>query len=129
MQKHITEIKSLASEEIGNIDKVIIREKGHKYSVLFLDKQDEVRGVDIDFINGGRLNDDCENGITHQSLLMIIIDRLKFFKEEFPNNNENDKPIELLEQARQLMFERTQKRFENGTLGNNGEDYTKKEEE
>lgn len=127
MQKTITELKSLADDEMGNIDKVIVREKGHKYTILHIGDGDELLGTDIEFINGGRLTEDCEKGITHQALLQIVIDRLKYFQEKFPNTDENDKPIELLEEARVLMFERTKERHERGVLGNSGEDY--KEEE
>lgn len=127
MQNTMTELKSLASDEVGNIDKVIVRDRGHNYTILHLDNDNELMGLNINFIKGGRLTDDCECGITHQALLQIVIDRLKYFQEEFPNSNENDKPIELLEEARLLMFERTMKRHEAGTLGKSGEDYESKQ--
>ncbi len=78
---------------------------------------------EIKFVQGGRNTPEHEAGITDSDLLYILIDRAKFFYEQYGDVDDSLKRIELLKEALHLTELRTLRRKEEGTLGNNGEDY------
>lgn len=57
------------------------------------------------------------NGITHEALLAILIDRLQGFQSGQYACTENEVALARLTQAQQVLQERTRKRMERGVEG------------
>lgn len=57
------------------------------------------------------------NGVTHEALLEILIDRMRSFQAGAYKCRENEMALKALEEARMWLDHRTQKRTERGVEG------------
>ena len=74
-------------------------------------------GVRLDFQNGPISGDTPPNGITHEALLAILIDRLEGFQDGPFACRENDAALTFLESAMMWLKKRTEARVARGVEG------------
>ena len=72
--------------------------------------------VDINFMNGARNTPEANDGVTHEDLLYIILDRIIAFEDK-TKSGENVDLIRTLITALMLCHSRTLKRHHEGILG------------
>lgn len=65
----------------------------------------------------GPIAEDGVNGVTHEALLAILIDRLQSFQSGPYSCRENALALTKLEEAQLWLFARTRKRLERGVEG------------
>ncbi len=70
----------------------------------------------IDFQNGP-INEVGVNGVTHEALLAIVIDRLQSFQKGPYACRENALALTKLEEAKHWLFSRTLERMQRGVEG------------
>jgi hypothetical protein len=88
----------------------------HEYRVLGFDSG---AVVDISFQNGP-INEAGVNGITHEVLLAIVIDRLRAFQAGTFACRENALALTKLEEAQHWLLHRTRARMSRGVEGKSG---------
>lgn len=74
------------------------------------------KGVEFYFQNGP-INESGVNGVTHEALLAILIDRLQGFQDGPYACIENGDALHLLEGAQQILHARTKARMARGVEG------------
>lgn len=94
----------------------------HQYSIGWGDENDltghsEREGV-IQFQNGP-INEVGVNGVTHEALLSILIDRLRGFQSGPFACRDNDMALARLEEAQMWLQRRTLERMRRGVEGTN----------
>lgn len=91
----------------------------HRYSCEWRDTESaEIRMVVINF-QRGPIKEVGTNGLTHEALLAILIDRLEGFQSGAFACDENHDALVHLMAARDALFRRTQARVERGVEGAN----------
>ena len=85
----------------------------HNYQITTIDGQVL---ADIHF-QEGPIKECGVNGIHHQDLIAMVIDRLEHFQNSPYKCEENQKAICLLEDILRVLRERTNKRKERGVVG------------
>lgn len=94
----------------------------HHYMVTLPDWQrapdgSEAKGVwDIQFQNGP-INEAGVNGLTHEVLIAIVVDRMRDFQRGPYACRENALALTKLEEAQQWLFARTKARIQRGVEG------------
>lgn len=88
----------------------------HAYSIS-IKRSDHIMVVPPVVFQRGPIKVDGPNGITHEVLLSILIDRLAGFQVGPHACDENLRALRLLIEARAALFERTQQRVERGVEG------------
>lgn len=73
-------------------------------------------GIELSFQHGP-IKEVGTNGITHEVLLAILIDRLRGFQTSAYACEENQKALQHLQDARDWLFERTKGRVQRGVEG------------
>lgn len=77
---------------------------------------DRVDGVTLLFQNGP-INEVGVNGLTHEALIVILIDRLTCFQQGPYANEFNERALESLMNAQDALLERTRRRMAQGIEG------------
>jgi len=96
----------------------VLDEKGsdgahHKYRISGFDRS---TSVILEFQNGP-INEVGVNGITHEALLAIIIDRLQCFQSGSFACRDNELALTKLQEAQFWLLNRTRSRMERGVEG------------
>jgi len=98
------------------LDEVGIGGANHVYSITFKPKEGEPDGVSIKFQNGP-IKEVGTNGVTHEALLAILIDRLRGFQSGKFACRENALALTKLEEAMHWLLHRTRQRMARGVEG------------
>lgn len=91
----------------------------HHYQIINISNENRDGGVvdaDINFQNGP-IAEVGTNGVTHEALLAILIDRLEGFQEGPFACRENDAALTFLESAMMWLKKRTELRVARGVEG------------
>lgn len=88
----------------------------HEYSISYRGKDGYERDYDIDFQNG-TLPAVGNNGVTHESLLAILIDRLECFQNGPYACEDNQEALEAMRKALEALNRRTIARMLRGVEG------------
>lgn len=90
----------------------------HKYLISSPSNPGMNDGVycELNFQNGG-IKEVGTNGITHESLIAVCIDRLECFQKGKYACEENEKALTYLKQAADALNSRTKKRVDRGVEG------------
>lgn len=88
----------------------------HQYSIDWLDKAGFQNAVALGFQNGP-INESGVNGITHEALLAILIDRLECFQKGPYSCRENAIALTHLQDAQHWLQHRTRARMARGVEG------------
>ena len=89
----------------------------HRYAIVFDHKDGELhQHYSIDFQNGP-IKEVGTNGVTHEALLAILIDRLRGFQSGKFACRENALALTKLEEAMHWLLHRTRQRMARGVEG------------
>lgn len=110
----------------SNLQILVVDEPGHggachHYQIVNVSEQNtgpdkDWVEVDIQFQNGP-IKEVGTNGVTHEALLAILIDRLEGFESGQYACDENADALEYLNRAQMALLSRTQKRLARGVEG------------
>jgi len=88
----------------------------HEYKISVMRKSGMAEVSSIDFQHGP-IKEVGPNGITHEVLLAILIDRMEGFQSGPFACEENEEAKIYLEKAREVFFSRTRARMDRGVEG------------
>lgn len=114
--------ESLINNRVYEIDEL---EKAHSYVI----ETPDGLTIPINFQLGGRYQENKIEGVNNSDLLYILKDNLEYFLKLYPDDQFNPKTLFHINKAIQFTQERAIDRDKKGTLGNNGEDYKKGDDE
>lgn len=88
----------------------------HHYTARWYERDES--GMEIELLfQHGPIKEVGTNGITHEVLLAVLIDRLRGFQSGAYACDENRRALVSLMEARDALFERTKARVERGVEG------------
>lgn len=104
--------------KIGAIDEPGPGGANHKYLISSPSNPGKNDGVycEINFQNGG-IAEVGTNGVTHEALIAIVVDRLECFQNGKFECEENQTALDHLRKAQQALHDRTIKRTKRGVEG------------
>lgn len=114
--------ESLINNRVYEIDEL---EKAHSYII----ETPDGLTIPINFQVGGRFQDDKIEGVTAVDLLYILKYNTQNFVDLYPADEFNKDTLELINSTISVIEKRVIDRDKKGTLGNNGEDYKKGDDE
>lgn len=101
---------------IGVLDEPGVGGANHHYQIVNTDVKDHETLLDVEFQNGP-ISEVGTNGVTHEALIAILIDRLEGFQSGPFACAENHGALSHLRIAQKQLHERTKKRLARGVEG------------
>jgi hypothetical protein len=116
-------MRALTQHRVNTLNECIVvealDERGHEYRISGLKgplDHHPIPTVDLRF-QDGPIKESGANGITTESLLAVLIDRLECFQAGPYACPENKQALRFLENGLEMLHRRTKKRMERGVEG------------